>query len=96
MSHTLGNIIAYSVTSGVAQGTAGVVHFGVAAAMAANETKEIHHKQQTHKKTGGLRGFSRTRAKKEVAKTWAGAGAGSAGSVGVGVAVITGMVLFNI
>ena len=92
----MGHIVAYSITTGVAQASAGVVHLGVAAAMAVQETKHIRHKEETHKKTGGLRGFSRARAKKEVAKTWVGATAGSAGSVGIGVAVISGMVLFSI
>ena len=92
----MGHIVAYSITQSVAQGSAGVVHIGVAAAMAAQETKHIRHKEETHKKTGGLRGFSRARGKKEMTKTWVGATAGSVGSVGVGVGVITGMVLFNI
>ena len=92
----MGHLVAYTITQSVAQGSAGVVHMGVAAAMAAQETKHIRHKEETHKKTGGLRGFSRARGKKEVAKAWTGAAAGSVGSVGVGVGVLSGMVLFNI
>ena len=72
------------------------MHFAVAGAMAAHETKHIRHKEKTHKKTGGLKGLSGTRAKKEVTKTWVGAGAGSAGSVGIGLGVIYGAVFYNI
>ena len=96
LSHTLGHIVSYAITAAAAQGSFGVVHFAVAGAMAAQETKHIRHKEKTHKQTGGLRGLSGTRAKKEVTKTWVGAGAGAGGSVAIGLGVIYGAVLLNI
>ena len=84
--------MAYSVTAGAAQGAGAGVHFAVASAMAAKETTHIRHKEKLHKKTWGLQGLTRTRANKEVTKTWTGAGAGAAGSVGIGLGVIYGAV----
>ena len=95
LSHTLGGIVAYSVTAAAAQAGGGAVHFAVASAMAAKETSHIRHKEKQHKKTFGLRGLTRTRANKEVTKTWAGASVGAAGSVGVGLGVIYGAVSFE-
>ena len=95
LSHTLAGIVAYSVTAGAAQAGGAGVHFGVASLMAAKETSHIRHKEKLHKKTWGLRGLTRTRANKEVTKTWTGAGAGAAGSVGIGLGVIYGAVNFG-
>ena len=95
LSHTLAGIVAYSVTAGAAQAGGAGVHFAVASAMAAKETSHIRHKEKLHKKTWGLQGLTRTRANKEVTKTWTGAGAGAAGSVGIGLGVIYGAVNFG-
>ena len=96
LSHSLAGIVAYSITAAAAQAGGGAVHFAVAGAMAAKETSHIRHKEERHKKTWGLQGLTRTRANKEVTKTWAGAGIGAAGSVGVGLGVIYGAVFMNI
>ena len=94
LSHTLGHSIAYAVTAGAAQAGGGAVHFAVAGAMAAQESKHIRDKEKEFKKSRGLKGLTRTRANKDVSKTWAGAMAGSTGSVGIGLGVIYGAVGF--
>ena len=96
LSHTLAGVVAYSVTAASAQAGGGALHFAVAGAMAARETKHIRHKEHTYKKNRGLKGFTRARANKDVSKTWGGAMAGSAGSLGIGLGVIYGAVLRHI
>ena len=88
----MGSTVAYAVTAGAAQAGAGVVHVAVAGAMAAQESKHIRDKEKEFKKSRGLKGLTRTRANKDISKTWAGAMAGSTGSVGIGLGVIYGAV----
>ena len=90
----MGSTVAYAVTAGAAQAGAGVVHVGVAVGMAAQESKHIRDKEKEFKKSRGLKGLTRTRANKDITKTWAGAMAGSGGSVGIGLGVIYGAVRF--
>ena len=88
----MGSTVAYAVTAGAAQAGGGAVHFAVAGAMAAQESKHIRDKEKEFKKSRGLKGLTRTRANKDVSKTWAGAMAGSTGSVGISVGIIWGAV----
>ena len=90
----MGHVVTYAVTQGAAQAGAGVVHVAVAAGMATKETKHIRDKEKEFKKSRGLKGLTRTRAQKDITKTWAGAMAGSGGSVGIGLGVIYGAVRF--
>ena len=90
----MGSTVAYAVTAGAAQAGAGVVHVAVAGAMAAQESKHIRDKEKEFKKSRGLKGLTRTRAQKDITKTWAGAMVGSGGSVGIGLGVLYGAVRF--
>ena len=94
LSHTLGHSIAYAVTAGAAQAGGGAVHFAVAGAMAAQESKHIRDKEKEFKKSRGLKGLTSTRANKDITKTWTGALAGSGGSLAVGLGVYYGAVRF--
>ena len=88
----MGSTISYAVTAGAAQAGAGVVHVAVAGAMAAQESKHIRDKEKEFKKSRGLKGLTRTRANKDITKTWTGAMTGSVGSVGMSVGIIWGAV----
>ena len=90
----MGSTVAYAVTAGAAQASAGVVHIAVAGAMAAKESKHIKDKEKEFKKSRGLKGLTRTRANKDITKTWTGALAGSGGSLAVGLGVYYGAVRF--
>ena len=58
----------------------------VAAYVATHQTRKARRKEKLFEKTGGLTGFSRTKANKEITKNWSSAVAGTSGSVGLGLA----------
>ena len=64
----------------------GSVHGVLAAGVAAQKTGKARKKEKDFKTTGGLKGFSRTRANKEVTKTWSGAVVGTGASISGGMA----------
>ena len=56
----------------------------ISGAIAGNKTRKARQREKLFGETGGLKGFSRTRANREVTKTWSGAVAGTGGSIGMG------------
>ena len=64
----------------------GSVHAVLAAGAATAKTAKSRRKEKAFEKTGGLKGFSRTKANKEVTETWSGAVVGTGASIGGGVA----------
>ena len=70
---------------GMALGAGGALHAVVATGMASHATHKARGKEKTYESSGGLKGFSRTRANKEVTKTWTGAAAGTGAAVGMGI-----------
>ena len=62
------------------------LHGVVASGIATHQTRKARRKEKLFEKTGGLTGFSRTKANKEVTKNWSSAVAGTSGSVGLGLA----------
>ena len=71
--HTFGHAAAH--VGGVA------LHGAVAGGLAAHKTVKNRRKEKLFDKTGGLSGFSRTKANKEVTKVWSGAAVGTSGSL---------------
>merc|ERR1719458_148491 len=64
----------------------GSVHGVIAAAGASVQTAKSRKKEKAFGKTGGLKGFSRTKANKDVTETWSGAVVGTGASIGGGMA----------
>ena len=54
----------------------------VATGVASHQTVKHRRQEKLYKKTGGLAGFSRTKANREVTKTWSEAVVGTSTSVG--------------
>ena len=54
----------------------------VATGVASHKTVKHRRQEKLYKKTGGLAGFSRTKANREVTKTWSEAVVGTSSSVG--------------
>ena len=61
-------------------------HHALAAAGASVQTAKSRKKEKTFGKSGGLKGFSRTKANKDVTETWSGAVVGTGASIGGGMA----------
>ena len=64
----------------------GSVHGVIAAAGASVQTAKSRKKEKAFGKSGGLKGFSRTKANKDVTETWSGAVVGTGASIGGGMA----------
>ena len=61
---------------------AGVAIHGIVSTIQAScATRKARRKENAFKTTGGLDGYSRTKANKEVAKSWTGAATGAGGSI---------------
>ena len=70
----------------LAHAAGGLLHGAMASAQATHETRKSRRREKLFAKSGGLKGFSRTKANKEVTKSWSGAVAGTGGSIGMGMA----------
>ena len=62
----------------------GSVHAVLAAGSATVKTSRSRRKERLFGKSGGLRGFSRTQANKDVTEVWSGAVVGTGASIGGG------------
>ena len=63
--------------------TGGAVLTGaIATGIASHKTAKNRRKEKLFEKTGGLSGFSRTKANKEVTKNWSAAAVGTSVSIG--------------
>ena len=75
------------------------LHGAIATGIASHKTVMNRRKERLFEKTGGLSGFSRTKANKEVTKDWSAATAGTGAAIGTaagGAAIGTVCVLFSI
>ena len=59
-----------------------ILHGAIATGVASHKTVKHRRKEKLFKKTGGLSGFSRTKANKEITKAWSEAVVGTGSSVG--------------
>ena len=84
--HTFSGVFGHGVIHATAQFGGGALHGAVAASVATHKTRKARRKEKMFEKTGGLTGFSRTKANKEITKNWSSAVAGTGGSVGLGLA----------
>ena len=70
--------------TGLAHAGGFALHGVVAGSIATHQTRKARRREKLFAKSGGLAGFSRTKANKEVTKNWSGAVAGTGGSIGMG------------
>ena len=82
--HTFSDVFGHGVLHATAQFGGGALYGAVAAYVATHQTRKARRKEKLFEKTGGLTGFSRTKANKEITKNWSSAVAGTSGSVGLG------------
>ena len=75
----------HAATHGLAQAGGGAMHAVVAGSIATHKTRKARNKEKVFLKTGGLHGYSRTKANRSVAQTWSAAIAGTGGSIGMGI-----------
>ena len=77
-----------AVIQGIALGTFEGIGLGAAVStvMATRDTVKARRQQRLFEKSGGLMGSSRTKANKEITKTWSGAVAGTASGAAGGMA----------
>ena len=95
MAHAFGHAFGHAAAhvGGVA------LHGAIATGIASHKTVMNRRKEKLFEKTGGLSGFSRTKANKEVTKDWSAATAGTGAAIGAtmgGAAIGTVCVLFSI
>ena len=77
-----GEALSHGAIHAVAIGGGAALHGAIASGVATHKTVKNRRKEKLHEKTGGLSGFSRTKANKEVTKDWSAAAVGTSGSVG--------------
>ena len=70
--------------------TGPVIDMAINSGEAGVATYQHRRKEKTYEESGGINGFSRSRANKKIAKEWGGAASGAAGGVGSAVAITTG------
>ena len=75
----------HATTHVLAQAGGGAMHAVVAGSIATHKTRKARHKEKVFLETGGLHGYSRTKANRSVAQTWSAAIAGTSGSIGMGI-----------
>ena len=80
-----GGPLSHAMAHGLAQAGGGAMHAVVAGSIATHRTKKARDKEKIFEETGGLQGYSRTKANKSVAKVWTSAIAGTGGSIGMGI-----------
>ena len=78
MAHAFGHAFGHAAAhvGGVA------LHGAIATGIASHKTVVNRRKERLFEKTGGLSGFSRTKANKEVTKDWSAATAGTGAAIG--------------
>ena len=81
LQHVLAESFGHALGHGLAHAGGAALHGVVAGGLAAHKTVKNRRKEKLFAKTGGLSGFSRTKANKEVTKAWSGAAVGTSGSV---------------
>ena len=86
MEKVLIEVIGDSLAHGAAMFGGGVLHGAISSAVATHKTLKNKRKVKLYDKTGGLSGFSRTKAKREITKDWTGAAVGTSGSIAGGIA----------
>ena len=69
--------------------TGPLIDTAIGTAEAGVATYQSRQKEKDYEKSGGIKGFSRTRANKKIASEWSGAAAGTAGGVGSAAALTT-------
>ena len=75
---------------GAAASAGGAAVGGISASVVATQqTRKARRKEKLFEKSGGLTGFSRAKANKEITKDWSSAVVGTGGSVGLGLAGAT-------
>ena len=96
MEKALAEMFGHAFSHGAALAGGAVLHGAIATGIASHKTVKNRRKEKLFEKTGGLSGFSRTKANKEVTKDWSAAAVGTSGSIGgmVGGAAI-GTVLYS-
>ena len=86
--HIFDEVFEVALTHAAAEGLAhvggGALHAAISGSIATHKTRKARRMEKLFGKTGGLDGFSRTKANKEVTKNWSGAVAGTGGSIGMG------------
>ena len=84
VEHALVRSLGHAAAGMWAHAAGGALHGVISGSLAANETRKTRRKERAFERTEGLKGFSRTKANKEVTKTWSSAVAGTGGSIGMG------------
>ena len=84
LEHALVHSLGHAAAGLWAHAAGGALHGVIAGSLAANKTRKTRRREKVFGKTGGLSGFSRTKANKEVTETWSGAVAGTGGSISMG------------
>ena len=74
--------VGHATATTVAHAGGIAMHGVLATGLASHKTVKHRRKEKLFKKTGGLSGFSRTKANREVTKTWSEAVVGTGSSVG--------------
>jgi len=92
-SHIIDEVLEVSIAHGAKEMAGTISHVGggalhglISGSIATHQTRKARRKEKIFAKTGGLKGFSRTKANKNVTKNWSGAVAGTGGSIGMGLA----------
>ena len=85
MKELLKESFSHATTHGLAQAGGSAMHAVVAGSIATHKTRKARNKEKVFLETGGLHGYSRTKANRSVAQTWSAAIAGTGGSIGMGI-----------
>ena len=80
-----GGSLSHAMAHSLALAGGGAMHAVVSGSIATHRTKKARDKEKIFEETGGLQGYSRTKANKSVAKVWSAAVAGTGGSIGMGI-----------
>ena len=74
-----GGTLSHAMAHSLALAGGGAMHAVVSGSIATHRTKKARDKEKIFEETGGLQGYSRTKANKSVAKVWSAAVAGTGG-----------------
>ena len=85
MEQIFSGSLSHAAAHSLAQVGGGAMHALVAGSIATHKTRKARCKEKLFEESGGLQGYSRTKANKSVAKTWSAAVAGTGGSIGMGI-----------